>query len=54
MCAALSFTKKPVIQNRKLTKLVTPTQIEMRMAPDELIVSKTDLTGRITYVNDVF
>ena len=33
---------------------VEPTGIERPFADDEIIVSKTDLAGRITYVNDVF
>ncbi len=33
---------------------VQPTGIERRFGDDELIVSKTDLRGRITYANDVF
>jgi PAS domain S-box-containing protein len=34
--------------------LVTPTGHERTFDPDEIIVSKTDLTGHITYANDVF
>ena len=34
--------------------LATPTGRARTFAPDELIVSKTDLKGRITYANDVF
>ncbi|MBW3085818.1 hypothetical protein KEM60_02029 [Austwickia sp. TVS 96-490-7B] len=33
---------------------VTPTGRERTFAPDELIVSKTDPQGRMTYANDVF
>ena len=33
---------------------ITPTQREVFLNPDEVIVSKTDLTGRITYVNRAF
>ncbi|HHW63355.1 MAG TPA: PAS domain-containing protein [Rhodocyclaceae bacterium] len=33
---------------------ITPTQREIRVAEDDLIVSKTDSTGRITYVNRTF
>lgn len=33
---------------------VTPTQRETTFAPDEIIVSKTDRNGRITYANRVF
>jgi PAS domain S-box-containing protein len=31
-----------------------PTQTERQFGDDEIIVSKTDLKGRITYANDVF
>ena len=33
---------------------IEPTGIERHLGEDELIVSKTDLKGRITYANDVF
>ena len=33
---------------------VQPTGVERTFADDEIIVSKTDLKGRLTYVNDVF
>lgn len=33
---------------------ITPSGQERTFGDDELIVSKTDLTGRLTYVNDVF
>lgn len=33
---------------------VSPTQHEVRLQDNDLIVSKTDLTGRITYVNRTF
>ena len=33
---------------------IQPTRQERRFGADEIIVSKTDVTGRITYVNDVF
>nr|BAL57872.1 aerotaxis receptor [uncultured beta proteobacterium] len=33
---------------------IPPTQTEVTFAPDELIVSKTDPKGRITYINRVF
>lgn len=33
---------------------VVPTQIERTFGEDEVIVSKTDPTGRITYANDLF
>lgn len=34
--------------------LVRPTGIERSFGEEELIVSKTDLKGRVTYANDVF
>ena len=33
---------------------ITPTQREIPVADDDLIVSKTDATGRLTYVNRTF
>lgn len=33
---------------------IQPTGVERTFGHDELIVSKTDLKGRLTYVNDVF
>ncbi len=33
---------------------ITPTQREVMLADDDVIVSKTDLTGRITYANRTF
>lgn len=33
---------------------VRPTGVERPFTDDEIIVSKTDPTGHITYVNDVF
>lgn len=33
---------------------ITPTQVERTFGDDEIIVSKTDPKGRITYANDVF
>lgn len=33
---------------------IVPTGVESPMGEEELIVSKTDLKGRITYANDVF
>ncbi|MHA1523811.1 MAG: PAS domain-containing protein, partial [Alphaproteobacteria bacterium] len=43
---------KPV--RRKLSQTVRSTGVERSFSPDELIVSKTDLKGAITYVNDLF
>lgn len=33
---------------------ITPTRTEVKLGYDELIVSKTDVSGRITYANKVF
>jgi len=33
---------------------ITPTQTEVTFSPSEIIVSKTDPKGRITYINRVF
>ena len=33
---------------------ITPTGVERTFAPNEFIVSKTDTTGRLTYVNKTF
>jgi PAS domain S-box-containing protein len=40
--------------SRKFHTHVKPTGFERKMKPDELIVSKTDLKGNITYANDTF
>ncbi|MBI5265189.1 MAG: PAS domain-containing protein [Bradyrhizobium sp.] len=37
-----------------MMKTVTPTGVERTLGEEELIVSKTDVKGRITYANDVF
>lgn len=37
-----------------MNAVVTPTGRERTFGVDEIIVSKTDLTGHITYANDVF
>ena len=37
-----------------MTHAVRPTGVENLLGEEELIVSKTDLKGRITYANDVF
>jgi len=37
-----------------LNKPVQPTGIERQWGEEEIIVSKTDLKGRVTYANDVF
>lgn len=36
------------------TSTVRPTGVERTLGHDEIIVTKTDLRGRITYANDVF
>ncbi|WP_409189535.1 PAS domain-containing protein [Bradyrhizobium sp. RDM4] len=37
-----------------MTRAIQPTGVETLLGEEELIVSKTDLKGRITYANDVF
>jgi PAS domain S-box-containing protein len=37
-----------------MTRAIQPTGVENLLGEEELIVSKTDLKGRITYANDVF
>ena len=34
--------------------IVTPSGVERIFSPEEIIVTKTDLQGRITYANEVF
>ena len=40
--------------NKIMKPSITPTQVEHKMGPDDFIVSKTDLKGRITYANRIF
>ncbi len=45
----------PSIRPPDMTKYaVTPTNHELTFGEDEIIVSKTDAKGRLTYANDVF
>ncbi len=37
-----------------MSKKITPTGREIHFSRSELIVSKTDLKGRLTYVNQLF
>ncbi len=37
-----------------MTKTITPTDVEVFFKSEDIIVSKTDLKGRITYVNQTF
>lgn len=39
---------------RKLSRTIQPTKVERFLEPHRVIVSKTDLKGRITYVNRSF
>ncbi|MGJ3262569.1 MAG: PAS domain-containing protein [Salinarimonas sp.] len=39
---------------RRLDRVVAPTGVERDFPPGEIIVTKTDLTGRITYANATF
>ena len=42
------------VVEQQRTGTIVPTGIERTFGPDQIIVSKTDLQGRLTYVNDVF
>lgn len=48
-----AFTSAKPVQ-RKLAQSVLPTNVERTFADHEIIVSKTDLKGHITYANDIF
>jgi PAS domain S-box-containing protein len=58
MTAALAVTKPPPPEprpaSRKLARSVRPTSVERRFDAGEIIVSKTDLKGRIIYANRTF
>lgn len=45
---------RPAVKLGKLARHVTPTGVERKLGEDEIIVSKTDLKGRIAYGNEVF
>ena len=40
--------------NKRTTSLITPTGVERFFDKNEIIVSKTNLKGHLTYVNDIF
>lgn len=50
----LSAIKKLKSVAQKKSSIITPTGKERFFNENELIVSKTDTGGRITYANDVF
>ncbi len=50
----LDFASEQTPLNRKFCSYVRPTGVERRMGAEDIIVSKTDVKGRITYANDVF
>lgn len=41
-------------QERVMKTVITPTDTERFFDDNEIIVSKTDLKGRLTYVNETF
>ena len=47
-------TKKKSGKPRKLLRSVQPTGVERKLQEDDIIVSKTDLKGQITYGNELF
>lgn len=49
--ALADFTPSPTTQSARRRE---PSGIEVFFGEDEIIVSKTDLDGKLTYVNDVF
>ncbi len=48
------FSLAPSPIKRKFSSHVTPTGVERTFDADEVIVTKTDLKGRITYANQIF
>ncbi len=49
------FAFKRLLRSRRaVRRVVRPTGRERRFPDDEIIVTKTDLKGRITYANEVF
>jgi PAS domain S-box-containing protein len=44
----------PQGKRTEMTRTIRPTGVETLLGEEELIVSKTDLKGRITYANDIF
>lgn len=48
--SAVSADRATVLEQRT----VKPTGVERRLGPEEVIVSKTDTKGKITYANSVF
>jgi PAS domain S-box-containing protein len=51
---AKTSVKKDANWGRKFCSFTNPTFHERKMGIDDLIVSKTDLTGKITYANETF
>lgn len=51
---ATLWKKSRASSTRKVSRVIQPTGRERTFAEDELIVSKTDLKGRLTYINTVF
>ncbi|HWA46147.1 MAG TPA: PAS domain-containing protein [Hypericibacter adhaerens] len=54
LAAAEPLVPRQSQASRKLAQAVSPTNVERRFEPHEIIVSKTDLKGRLTYVNRTF
>ena len=50
----LSRTARRQSTARKLARVVQPTDVERHFQEDDIIVSKTDLKGNMTYVNRTF
>ena len=48
------LTARGASASRKLSRVITPTRTEVFFEKNDIIVSKTDLKGQLTYVNRVF
>ena len=54
LAAAESIGPRRIQASRKLVRAVKPTHVERKFEPHEIIVSKTDLKGHLTYANRTF
>lgn len=50
----MKFLSRPKKKTGKIARSVTPTGVERHMGEDDIIVSKTDRTGRLLYCNSFF
>ena len=54
LAAAELIGPRRIQASRKLVRAVKPTHVERKFEPHEIIVSKTDLKGHLTYANRTF